>query len=97
MKTKTILAIGFIAGAAIGGAVTVLEVAPTVVAVLMTPLGWLTKGLHPYPSESLANLIIALPLIFIYWGCLGALVGLLLRATVRMFLRPRGRNYENPQ
>lgn len=97
MKTRTVLAIGFFGGAVIGGGATFLDVAPSVVAVLMKPLEWLTANLHPYPSESPANLLIAFPLMFIYWGCLGALVGLLLRAVVRVFLKPRGRSGEKPQ
>jgi hypothetical protein len=88
MKTRNTLTIGFLAGAVIGGGVTFLEVAPAMVAVLMKPLEWLTEGLRPYPRESLANLIIAFPLIFIYWGCVGALVALLLRVAFRVFLKP---------
>jgi len=95
MKTRTVLAISFFGGAIIGGGATFLDVVPAVVAVLMKPLEWLTANLHPYPSESPANLIIAFPLMFIYWGCLGALVGLLLRAVVRVFLKVRRRKSEN--
>ncbi len=87
MTKKTISTIGFFAGAIIGGAVTILEIAPAPVAILMKPLEWLTENLHPFPSESLANLIIAFPVIFIYWGCLGALAGLLLRAAALTFLK----------
>lgn len=87
MKTSTILAIGFFGGIFIGGAVTLLEVAPTAVAILMTPLKLLLGGLHPYPAESPANFAIALPLMFIYWGCLGAFVTLLLRGAFRILKR----------
>jgi hypothetical protein len=98
MRTRKVLAIGFFAGAIIGGGVTFLEVAPATVAVLMKPLEWLTEGLHPYPRESLANLIIAFPLMFIYWGCVGALVALLLRVAFRVFLKPEqtGRDIPPP-
>jgi hypothetical protein len=71
--------------------------APAVNAFLTLPLKWLTEDLHPFPSDSLANLIVAWPLWFVYWGCLGALVGLLLRAVIRMFLKPRGRDDKKPQ
>ena len=97
MKTRTILAIGFFGGAVIGGGATFLSVVPAVTTVLIKPLEWLTANLHPYPSESPANLIIAFPLMFIYWGCLGALVGLLLRAVVHLFLKPGGRDGGKPQ
>jgi hypothetical protein len=43
MKTRGVLAVGFLAGAIIGGGVTFLEVAPAAVAVLMKPLEWLAK------------------------------------------------------
>ena len=88
MRIRKVLTLGFFAGMIIGGGVTLLEVAPTTVAVLMKPLEWLTDGLRPYPRESLGNLIIALPLAFIYWGCVGALVGLLLRLGLRVFCKP---------
>lgn len=88
MKTRNVLTVGFVAGAIIGGGVTFLEVAPAVVAVLMKPLVWLGEGLSPFPAESLENLAIAFPLMFIYWGCVGALVGFLLRALFRVFLKP---------
>jgi hypothetical protein len=39
----------------------------------------------------LASVIIAFPLMFIYWGCLGAILGLLLRAVLRVFLKSGGR------
>jgi hypothetical protein len=87
MSKKTIFVIGFLAGIVVGGLLTVVGIAPTVGALLAAPLKWLTEDLHPFPSESLANLIVAWPLWFIYWGCLGALVGLLLRAAIRMFLK----------
>jgi hypothetical protein len=98
MKTSTVLVVGFLGGAVVGGGATFLSVAPAVTAVLMKPLEWLASNFSsPYPSESPANLLIAFPLMFIYWGCLGALVGLLLRAVVRMFLKPSERNNEKPQ
>ncbi len=87
MSKKTIFVIGFLAGIVVGGLLTVVGIAPTVGALLAAPLKWFTEDLHPFPSESLANLIVAWPLWFIYWGCLGALVGLLLRAAIRMFLK----------
>ena len=91
MKRRTILAIGFFSGIFVGGALTLLEVAPTTVAILMTPLKWLIGGFRPYPSGSPANFAIAVPLMFIYWGCLGMLVSLLLRGVFGM-LKSRCRN-----
>lgn len=89
MKLRTTLAVGFFAGMIVGGGVTLLDVAPGMVAVLMKPLEWLTEGLRPYPRESPANLIIAFPLIFVYWGCVGSLVAFLLRVACRLCLRER--------
>jgi hypothetical protein len=98
MKTKTVLTIGFFGGVIIGGGATFLSVAPAVTTVLMKPLEWLASNLFsPYPDESLANLIAAFPLMFIYWGCLGVLVGLLLRAVVRVFLKLGGRDKGKPR
>jgi hypothetical protein len=98
MKTSTVLGVSFLGGAVIGGGATFLQVAPAVTTVVMKPLEWLTENLSsPYPSESLANLLIAFPLMFIYWGCLGALTGLLLRAAVRVFVKPGGRDEGKPQ
>src|SRR5260370_32440104 len=77
MKKRTVFAIGFFAGVAIGAFVS--GAAPTVNAFLTLPLKWFTEDLHPFPSESLANLIVAWPLWFIYWGCLGAGAVLLVR------------------
>lgn len=85
---RKVLAIGFFAGAFIGGGITFLEVAPATVAALTKPLEWLAEGIHPFPRESLANLVIAFPLVFIYWGCVGALVALLLRMAFRVFCKP---------
>ncbi len=81
-KKGTLLA-GFVAGVFIGGSATFLQLAPKLTTFLLTPLVWLTHGWHPYPSESPANLIIALPMMLIYWGCFGALVGLLLHTLRR--------------
>jgi hypothetical protein len=91
MKTRTVLTVGFFSGIFVGGAVTLLEVAPTAVAILMTPLKWLIGGSRPYPSGSPANFALAVPLMFIYWGCLGVLVSLLLRGAFGM-LKSRCRN-----
>jgi hypothetical protein len=64
----------------------------------MKPFEWIASNLSsPYPAESPANLLIAFPLMFIYWGCLGAFVGLLLRAIARVFLKPGGRDEGKPQ
>jgi len=97
MKTKTVLIIGFLGGVVIGGGITLLDFAPAAVAILMKPLGWLVADLHPYPSESLENLIIAFPLMFVYWGFLGALIGLLSQAVALIFVKWRERNGQDPK
>jgi hypothetical protein len=83
MTKRAVIASGFFAGLFIGGSATFLQLAPKITGFLLTPLVWLAKGWHPYPSESLANLIIALPLMFIYWGCFGALIALLWHSLFR--------------
>ena len=95
MKTRTFFAIGSFTGVVVG--VFVAFEAPTVSAVLTLPLKWLTEDLHPFPSDSLANLIVAWPLWFIYWGCLGAVAVFLLRAVIRLFMKPGRRDDTKPQ
>ncbi|HEV2210254.1 MAG TPA: hypothetical protein VG167_15865 [Verrucomicrobiae bacterium] len=75
---------------------TFLEVAPATVAVLIKPLEWLTEGLHPYPRQSLDNLVIAFPLLFVYWGCVGALVTLLIRVAFHVFDKPEQARRDDP-
>jgi hypothetical protein len=85
MRRRTTFILGFVAGIA----VWLSGEAPHVLAFLATPLEWLGEVLHPFPSESLLNLVIALPLGFLYWGCLGGLLGLLLRAACIVLLKPK--------
>jgi hypothetical protein len=87
MRKTTVFVVGFLMGVVAGGLLTIVGIVPTVGAFLATPLKWFTENLHPFPSESLANLVIAWPLWFIYWGFLGAMVGLLLRAVVCLCLK----------
>jgi hypothetical protein len=93
MKMRGVLIVGFIGGAVIGEAATLSEVAPRIVTVLTEPLKWLTTNMSsPYPSESLGNLIIAIPLALIYWGCLGAAVGLLILFVIRGLQKAKRHN-----
>ncbi len=86
MNNSKLLAVGFLGGAFIGGGFTFLELAPKVAAFLMAPLRWLTEGLSgPYPRESVGNIVVAFPLMFVYWGCLGVLLCFLLRYILRLF------------
>jgi len=80
-------AISCFAGVLIGAFVSCE--APSANGILTLPLKWFTENLHPFPSESLANLAVAWPLWFIYWGCLGALVGFALRLLIRLFQKLR--------
>lgn len=95
MMRRTVFAIGFFAGVVIGAVVSFET--PAANAILTLPLKWFTEDLHPFPSESPANLIIAWPLWFFYWGCLGALLGLLLQTVIRMLMKPRAPDNERPQ
>ncbi len=85
MKNSTLIFVGFLGGAIIGGGFTFLEIAPRVAAFLMAPLSWLADSFHPFPSESLLNLFIAFPLMFLYWGCLGVALCFLLRGILSKF------------
>ncbi|HEY3856117.1 MAG TPA: hypothetical protein VGO67_17135 [Verrucomicrobiae bacterium] len=96
MKIRTVLGVGFFGGIFVGGAVTLLEVAPTATAILMTPLKWLIGGSHPYPSGSSANFALALPLMFIYWGGLGVFVSLLLFGAFGILKSRRQNGDEHP-
>ncbi len=94
MNKKAAFAAGFFAGIVFGVFLSTGK-APVVNAFLTLPLKWFAESLHPFPSESLANLIVAWPLWFIYWGCLGGSVALLLRAICRIFLKRRRRDGDN--
>jgi hypothetical protein len=94
MTRGTALAIGFFGGLA-AGVFALLEVAPSVSTVLTMPLKWLLEDLHPFPSESPANLIIVWPLLFVYWGCLGMAVALLIRLLYRLICRAMERGKRN--
>jgi hypothetical protein len=85
MRKRTIFIIGFVAG--IAGWLS--GIAPGVRSFLAKPLEWLAEDWHPFPSESPLNIIIGLPLGFLYWGCLGGLLCLLLRSAYCALLRPK--------
>ena len=87
MRKRTVFALGFFAGIVVGFPLGFGGAAPGVNAFLTMPLKWLIESFHPSADESLANLIIAIPLWFIYWGCLGALLALLLRTVCRILLK----------
>jgi hypothetical protein len=91
MTLKTSLIAGFFGGAIVGGGITLLDLAPSVVAVLAQPLKWLTQGLHPFPTESPANIAVALPLMFLYWGCIGIVLMLLIRSLMAVFAKKGGK------
>jgi hypothetical protein len=82
MRKWTPIWFGLVVGIAFAGWSLSQEPKPAFCVFLQTPLTWLFNyidSLRIYPRESLAGLVFAIPLWFIYWACFGALVGLLLR------------------
>jgi hypothetical protein len=88
MTRGTTIVLGLFGGIG-AGILAWLQGTPTVTTVLTLPLKWLTEDLHLFPSESLANLVIVLPLWFVYWGCLGIVTALLVRGLHRLICRVR--------
>jgi hypothetical protein len=73
---------------------------PAICVFLQTPLIWLFSyidRLRIFPSESLGGLIIVIPLWFVYWACLGALIGFLLRLSFCLFRKWRHWEATDPQ
>jgi hypothetical protein len=90
MRKWTPIWFGFVVGIAFAGWSLSQEPKPAFCVFLQTPLTWLFNyidSLRIYPRESLAGLVFAIPLWFIYWACLGALVGLLLRLLLYLWRR----------
>jgi hypothetical protein len=71
---------GFVVGIVFACCLFAVHPKPAIIMFLEKPLSWtasLIDSLRLFPKESLEGLIIAMPLWFLYWGCLGALIGLL--------------------
>jgi hypothetical protein len=56
---------------------------------LQKPVDWVVDyiDVHIYPNESMGGMAITIPFWFLYWGCLGALVCLLLQLSYYRFRR----------
>jgi hypothetical protein len=54
---------------------------------LQKPFNLVFDNFHIFPSDSLGGLAIEIPLWFVYWGCLGALVCFLLQLLYYTFRR----------
>jgi hypothetical protein len=95
MKTKEFpISAGVIAGIIFAAWLFFQEPRPSVCVFLQAPLIWFISRLNGvFPSESLAGLILVIPLWFLYWACLGALGVLLLRFMLRQFWK--WRSHEN--
>jgi hypothetical protein len=89
MKTKWLpILAGAMAGFVVGAWSFLQSPRPAICVFLQAPLVWLGScidSLRIFPRESLAGLIVVVPLWFIYWACLGAVTGLLLRWLFRLF------------
>jgi hypothetical protein len=95
MKKWTSVWIGLFAGLAFALWAIFQNPRPAFCVFLQTPYVQLCSSLsdsHNFPNESLAGLIIVVPLWFIYWACFGALIGLLMRFLVFLFRLFRGHN-----
>ena len=65
---------------------------PAVCVFLQTPMLWVCDAIDKarvFPKESLEGLIVVIPLWFIYWTVLGALLGFLLWLMFKLFIRLR--------
>ena len=95
MKKWTPSWAGFVVGLCFAGWTFFQDPRPAFCVFLQAPLLWLCSyidSLRIYPRESLAGLVILIPLWFIYWGCLGALVSLLLRLLFYLLQKLRYHN-----
>jgi hypothetical protein len=92
MKRWTSIWIGSIAGIVLAAWLLSQNPRPAFCVLLQAPLTWLFSyidSLHVYPHESLASLIIVIPVWFVYWTGFGALVGFLLQLFFSWFRKPK--------
>jgi hypothetical protein len=92
MKKWIQVLVGFVVGLFFAGWLIQQNPRPAISVFLQTPLNWVfnyIESFHIYPRESLAGLAIGIPLWFIYWGSLGALVSVLLRLLFFAFRKLR--------
>lgn len=90
MKKWTPSWTGFVTGLCFAGWMFFQDPRPAFCVFLQTPLLWLCSyidSLRIYPRESLAGLVIVIPLWFIYWACLGAVTGFLVRLSFHLLRR----------
>jgi TRAP-type C4-dicarboxylate transport system permease small subunit len=98
VKKWTLIWVGFVAGLAFAGWSLFQDPRPAFGVFLQTPLMLLfsyVDNLHIFHRESLAGLVLVIPLWFIYWACLGALLGLLFQWLLWMFRRLKRRDPAN--
>jgi TRAP-type C4-dicarboxylate transport system permease small subunit len=90
MKKWTLIWVGFVAGLAFAGWSLFQEPRPAFCVFLQAPLTWFfnyADNLHIFHRESLAGLAFVIPMWFIYWACLGAVTGFLVRLLFHLFRR----------
>lgn len=95
VKTRGVpISAGVVAGIVFAAWLFFQEPRPVVCVFLQAPLIWFFSRLKGvFPSESLAGLILVIPLWFLYWACLGGLGALLLRFICGLFWK--WRSHEN--
>lgn len=97
MNLRRDLVSSFFAGVIVGAVITKLRIAPILVEVLTVPVISLVRAISIFPNESLANLLLILPLLFFYWGLLGLIAGVLIRNVVhKVSGRPKDDGQNTP-
>jgi hypothetical protein len=80
MSKSVPIAVGSVAGLLFAGVTFLLQPRPGVVVFLQAPVMWVCNAIDNariFPRESLAGLVVVVPLWFGYWICLGGFVGFL--------------------
>jgi hypothetical protein len=83
---------GVVAGAAFADWTLFQNPRPAFCVFLQAPFIWFCSyvdRLHIFPAESLFSLVFVIPLWFVYWMCLGALIGFLLQLPIFLFWKWR--------
>lgn len=99
MRKWTSIWLGFVVGLAFGGWLFFRNPQPAICILLETPLMWICNyidSLHLGPRDAIGGLILVIPLLLIYWACLGALVGFLLQSLFWLFRKLRHRDDAYP-
>lgn len=92
MKKWTLVWLGFVVGLAFGSWVFFQNPQPAICIILETPLKWIFSSIdksHLGPRDAVGGLILVIPLLLIYWACIGALIGVVLRSLLRLLWKSK--------